>query len=344
MRRSVAVNEPNEFADETFSALLEQMTRRHQTDANVIHPDQENFSVSKSAIAASRRQRLQPLPEPKARMAEAASLSYEQALKRHSRRHVPLELPDEPALQPDALLQKASAGTASKAADKSAPPTRVAARRKKAVTANPRPSSSRPSPVVAISPGSSTPKKPTRKKHNNPPVTRAAATTVNRATSSEPSSNVQLHVRSKRQAKVSPCPLPPKAVNQAITPTTSRAITPVIPAGIDLFEQPEADQRRTILSVRLSEEELARLRQRAAESGISVSAYMRSCVLDADHLRAQVKQALSEMRSSLHRPEPVSAMQLPAQAGTAFGNTWFRVLTRTAALLLGPLVSLRHRV
>src|SRR5579859_5812213 len=59
------------------------------------------------------------------------------------------------------------------------------------------------------------------------------------------------------------------------------------------------EQRRTIVSVRLSSLESERLRLRAAESGISVSAYMRSCVLDADHLRAQVKRALEEMRAGI---------------------------------------------
>jgi len=108
--------------------------------------------------------------------------------------------------------------------------------------------------------------------------------------------------------------------------------------------QCSSDHRRTIISVRLSEEESAQLRSRAAESGISVSAYMRSCVLDAEHLRAQVKHALGEMRASLHRPQPVAAMQLPDQSGTVFGGAWFRVITRTAALFLSPLLALRHRV
>ena len=45
--------------------------------------------------------------------------------------------------------------------------------------------------------------------------------------------------------------------------------------------------KQTILSVRLSEWEMEQLRERAEESGVSVSAYMRSCVLEAEHLRAQ---------------------------------------------------------
>ena len=47
------------------------------------------------------------------------------------------------------------------------------------------------------------------------------------------------------------------------------------------------DQRTATVSVRLTDIEFLRLKERAGESGISVSAYMRSCILDADELRAQ---------------------------------------------------------
>jgi len=56
--------------------------------------------------------------------------------------------------------------------------------------------------------------------------------------------------------------------------------------------------RQSIVSIRLNAIESEQLRLRAAESGISVSAYMRSCVLEAEHLRTQVKQALAELRAS----------------------------------------------
>ncbi len=51
------------------------------------------------------------------------------------------------------------------------------------------------------------------------------------------------------------------------------------------------------ISVRLSPEDAKMLRRRANESQLSVSDYMRSCVLEADQLRAQVKQALAEMKT-----------------------------------------------
>uniref|UniRef100_E6PYQ1 Uncharacterized protein n=1 Tax=mine drainage metagenome TaxID=410659 RepID=E6PYQ1_9ZZZZ len=56
------------------------------------------------------------------------------------------------------------------------------------------------------------------------------------------------------------------------------------------------DQRCSTISVRLRDAEAERLRRRAEESEMSISAYLRSCVLEADQLRAQVKQALAELR------------------------------------------------
>lgn len=56
------------------------------------------------------------------------------------------------------------------------------------------------------------------------------------------------------------------------------------------------ESRSTSVTIRLSNQECAQLRQRAAEAGLTVSAYLRSCVLEADSLRAQVKEALAELR------------------------------------------------
>jgi len=58
--------------------------------------------------------------------------------------------------------------------------------------------------------------------------------------------------------------------------------------------------------VRLSQDEDDRLRQRAAEAGMTVSAYLRSCAFEVETLRAQVKQTLAEMRHSSRRPGQLS--------------------------------------
>jgi hypothetical protein len=52
------------------------------------------------------------------------------------------------------------------------------------------------------------------------------------------------------------------------------------------------------ITIRLGETECAQLRRRAAEAGMTISAYLRSCTLEVESLRAQVKQTLAELRSS----------------------------------------------
>jgi predicted DNA binding CopG/RHH family protein len=56
--------------------------------------------------------------------------------------------------------------------------------------------------------------------------------------------------------------------------------------------------RTSSVTIRLNQAECSELRQRAAEAGLTVSAYLRSCVLEADALRAQVKEALAEMKTA----------------------------------------------
>lgn len=60
--------------------------------------------------------------------------------------------------------------------------------------------------------------------------------------------------------------------------------------------------RTASITIRLSEAECAQLRQRAAESGLTVSAYLRSCTLEVESLRAQVKDALAQLRA----PKPAA--------------------------------------
>jgi len=114
-----------------------------------------------------------------------------------------------------------------------------------------------------------------------------------------------------------------------------------------LHELGQLDQRRTIVSVRLTEGEFACLRDRAEESGISVSAYMRSCVVDADQLRTQVKRALAEMRSlSTTGSEPGIALttsgNLIGDASTRNSTGWFRLVMRPLTFLFGPLFPARR--
>jgi len=52
------------------------------------------------------------------------------------------------------------------------------------------------------------------------------------------------------------------------------------------------------ITIRLSKAECDQLKNRAAAAGLTVSAYLRSCTFEAEALRAQVKQALAELRAA----------------------------------------------
>jgi predicted DNA binding CopG/RHH family protein len=59
----------------------------------------------------------------------------------------------------------------------------------------------------------------------------------------------------------------------------------------------QRELRSASVTIRMSQAECAQLRRRAAEAGLSMSAFLRSCVLEVDALRAQVKQTLAELRA-----------------------------------------------
>ncbi len=75
------------------------------------------------------------------------------------------------------------------------------------------------------------------------------------------------------------------------------------------------------ITIRLSQEECAQLRTRAAEAGLSISAYLRSCTFQAEALRAEVKQALAQLRTG----ETPGKAQDPAPER----RSWFHWPSRT---------------
>ena len=79
------------------------------------------------------------------------------------------------------------------------------------------------------------------------------------------------------------------------------------------------ESRSASVTIRLSNQECAQLRQRAVEAGLTVSAYLRSCVLEADSLRAQVKEALAGLRSAGEGEKPTARNPAP--------RSWFSWMT-----------------
>jgi hypothetical protein len=83
------------------------------------------------------------------------------------------------------------------------------------------------------------------------------------------------------------------------------------------------------ITIRLSETECAQLRLRAAEAGLTVSAYLRSCTLEVESLRAQVKQTLAQLRAP--KPPAPEANRQPNGTGGLRGILarlwhWFQQL------------------
>jgi hypothetical protein len=93
---------------------------------------------------------------------------------------------------------------------------------------------------------------------------------------------------------------------------------PIAEAG---FQPHELSTRTDRVTLRLSHFEALQLRARAAESGLSVSAYLRTCILEVESLRAQVKNALARMRTPEARDEP-SAAQSPSRFGPQAVRRW----------------------
>lgn len=97
------------------------------------------------------------------------------------------------------------------------------------------------------------------------------------------------------------------------------------------FESPPptlAESRKSAsVTIRLSGAECKQLHKRATEAGLTVSAYLRSCIFEVETLRTQVKGALSQLRSvSVREAQPPPASPLPIRT-VLFG--WLsRILAR----------------
>lgn len=84
----------------------------------------------------------------------------------------------------------------------------------------------------------------------------------------------------------------------------------VRPAEVILSSaQPTELARQVAISIRLAPSERTLIRTRAAEAGITVSAYIRQCALEVEHLRAQVQQTIAAME---HRTAAPAAPPTPA--------------------------------
>jgi predicted DNA binding CopG/RHH family protein len=79
----------------------------------------------------------------------------------------------------------------------------------------------------------------------------------------------------------------------------------------------ERNLKRSSITIRMSEEECAQLHRRAAEAGLTVSAYLRSCTFEAEALRAQVKEVLAQFAASAEENAAPADAKQPRKFGPA---------------------------
>ena len=93
------------------------------------------------------------------------------------------------------------------------------------------------------------------------------------------------------------------------------------PAGASVTHL-ERNLKDASITIRMSQAECAQLHQRAAEAGLTISAYLRSCTLEAESLRAMVKETMAQLRSK------GAAKQ---EASTAASQPWRNRMARLFA-------------
>ena len=105
-------------------------------------------------------------------------------------------------------------------------------------------------------------------------------------------------------------PAIPRAANRSIaSPESGTIFDPIAnpEAAADRFQsrQFERNLKSASITIRLSKVECAQLHKRAADAGLTVSAYLRSCTFEAESLRAMVKDTLAQLRSAKAEAKPV---------------------------------------
>lgn len=74
-----------------------------------------------------------------------------------------------------------------------------------------------------------------------------------------------------------------------------------MPVPLFHSEAPRLELKAASITIRMSQAESEQLRQRAAAAGLTVSAYLRSCTLEAESLREMVKQAMAELKAATEK-------------------------------------------
>jgi len=85
----------------------------------------------------------------------------------------------------------------------------------------------------------------------------------------------------------------------------------------------EEIRKSSSITIRLTEADCAQLRLRAGEAGLTVSAYLRSCAFEVEDLRAQVKDALAQLRKAVEADQPARSNEDPVNVHTGWRSRIF---------------------
>jgi len=108
-----------------------------------------------------------------------------------------------------------------------------------------------------------------------------------------------------------PQPVATYAASQGATPNLEPRATPAQLPNLYRTAPFERNLKDASITIRMSKAECAQLHRRAAEAGLTVSAYLRSCTFEAESLRTMVKDTLAQLRSvTSHAKPPRSAPSL----------------------------------
>jgi hypothetical protein len=119
----------------------------------------------------------------------------------------------------------------------------------------------------------------------------------------------------------------PMPTRQVSTPYRAKAETEARQDHSTANDPNDRNLKSTSITIRLSKTECDQLRKRAAEAGLTVSAYLRSCTFEAESLRAMVKDTLAQLRSE---PSKEDQDATPPVKSSLFGS-WRRFLPRARA-------------
>ena len=110
----------------------------------------------------------------------------------------------------------------------------------------------------------------------------------------EPKSRVARQKNHAPSRAQSPKPSPRK--EEKARPAFREVLAEAVkPAEVLVKAQPVELSRQVAISIRLAPSERALIKTRAAEAGITASAYIRQCALEVEQLREQVRQAVAAM-------------------------------------------------